>query len=432
MSSLRTWMAIGTGVGIEMAADYLRVVVSRVRPGGIDVLGVHTIERHRERPAAEWGAEYIAFLKRHGVRHLAAAVLLPRSEMVVRVVSLPGVADRDLDAALRLQIDSLHPYPETEAAWSWARLPETNAVLVGIARQSFVDRQVEIFAEAGIKISAFTFSAAAVYSALRLYGSRPIGEGFVALLETPSGVEAYGESPGKPVYSANYEQSWERAAVLASSELRLPENSIPRELAAVLPSPRQAPEVGGYTLAYLASLSAACPRLGLPANLLPSAQRSTSSRLIYVPTAVLGGLLVIGLVALGVFHRYEDQKYLTALQSEIASLEPRVKRLSQLDQRMEQASARLRLLDTFAGRTKSDLDALREATRVIAPPAWLHTLELSRTSLVVGGEADQATGLLKALDGSKQFENSEFLVPLSRVGPVEVFRIRSVREGGAR
>jgi hypothetical protein len=49
--------------------------------------------------------------------------------------------------------------------------------------------------------------------------------------------------------------------------------------------------------------------------------------------------------------------------------------------------------------------------------------------MVVAGEADQATGLLKALDSSPQFESSEFLVPLNRIGNTEIFRIRSAREG---
>jgi hypothetical protein len=37
--------------------------------------------------------------------------------------------------------------------------------------------------------------------------------------------------------------------------------------------------------------------------------------------------------------------------------------------------------------------------------------------------------LLKAIDSSPQFQNSEFVVPLSRIGNVEIFRIRAAREG---
>jgi Tfp pilus assembly protein PilN len=182
-------------------------------------------------------------------------------------------------------------------------------------------------------------------------------------------------------------------------------------------------------LAYLASLAAACPRLALPANLLPSAERTSSSRLIYAPTLALGAILIAGLAALGVHTRWEDAKYLALLQSETARLENPARLVSQLEQHSIATRARIDLLDRFAVRTQTDLDALREATRLIPPPAWLNTLELTRTSLVVAGEADQASGLLKAIDSSQQFRNSEFLIPISRVGTAEVFRIRSAREG---
>lgn len=424
-----SWQAFGTGVGIELSAERLRVALVKVRPGGVDLLAVCTIEDYAKRSAAEWGNEYLAFLRQHGVAHLTAVVLLPRRDLMVRVVALPGVQPRDFESALTLQIDTLHPYPEGEAAWTFARLGKTASALVLIARQAYVTRLTELFAEAGIKISAFTGSAAAMYGALRLYGAPP-SQGFLGLMETEAGVEAYGESPAKPAYSAVYEQSWERASALASAELRLTGETSVRELAGYLPSPRRAPEgAQSYVLAYLAALTAACPRLALPANLLPTAQRSTSSRLIYVPTIALGLLLIAGLAALGLYTRYEDAKYLELVQAETARLEPRAKMVMQLEQRTAAARARMELLDRFAVRTKTDLDALRETTRLIPPPAWLHTLELTRTAMVVGGESEQASGLLKAIDSSALFQNSEFMIPINKVGNVEVFRIRSAREG---
>ncbi|MBL8234137.1 MAG: hypothetical protein JNL98_36915 [Bryobacterales bacterium] len=432
-SGLRSWLAFGTGVGIEIAGADLRVAVVRVRPSGIDVLGTLLIEHYQERPAAEWGNEYMAFLRQHGASHLSATVALPRREVIVRTIALPGVGSSEIEAALLLQVDTLHPYPEGEAAWSWAKLTDSGSVLAGLARQSVIDRYAERFAEAGVKIASFSFSAALYYGALRLMATPP-REGFAGLTETPNGVEVYGESTARPVYSATYLEPWERAAVLAISELRLTSAVQPRELVELIPPPRRvpaadAPLTRSHTLAYLAALAAACPRLALPINLLPASMRVQSSRWIYVPTIILGVLLIAGLAALGMYSRYEDQKYLKALEAEIASLEPRAKMVSRLDSRTEQARKQVELLDRFQSRTKTDLEALREATKVIAPPAWLNTLELSRTAMVVAGEADQATGLLKALDSSPQFQGSEFLVPLSRMGNTEVFRIRSAREG---
>jgi hypothetical protein len=89
---------------------------------------------------------------------------------------------------------------------------------------------------------------------------------------------------------------------------------------------------------------------------------------------------------------------------------------------------RAKLLDEFRSRSKADLDAILEMTRVLPPPIWLNFLELTRTGVTVGGETDQAAGLLRVIDNSPYFQNSEFTMPISRIQTAEVFRIRSQRE----
>jgi len=201
----------------------------------------------------------------------------------------------------------------------------------------------------------------------------------------------------------------------------------------MLPAPRWTPpdfDLSRATLAYAAALAGACPRLALAANLLPAQLRQTSSRAIYVPTLALGGLLAIVLAALAVSGTLENRRYLERLDAEIAKLEPRAKRLSQMEGQIAAARARTRLLDDFQKRSKADLDALNELTRLLAPPAWLNSLELTRAGANLSGEAEQAASLLKILDASPMFRNSEFTTGITRVGGAEVFRIRTQREGG--
>ena len=49
----RKWLAIGAGVGIEIAGEDLRVVVARVRPGGVEVVAHCVIAGFTARPATE-------------------------------------------------------------------------------------------------------------------------------------------------------------------------------------------------------------------------------------------------------------------------------------------------------------------------------------------------------------------------------------------
>ena len=428
--NLRKWLAVGAGVGIEIGARELRIVVARVRPTGVRVLGSATIEGFRERPATEWGAEYAAFLKKLGASHLVASVLLPRQEVIVRPLNLPGVAAGDLEAAVGFQLESLHPYPEDEAASAWARIPRAAWVLVAIARRAVVERYAELFSEAGIKVASFTVSAAAIRSAIRLLATPPAA--FVTYYDAGGEVELYGESEARPLFSAVLDPPLERALPLALGELRLDAAQESLPLQRMLPAPRWAPpdfDLSRATLAYAAALAGACPRLATAANLLPAQLRQTSSRAIYVPTLALGGLLAIVLAALAVSGALENRRYLERLDAEIAKLEPPARRLAQMEGQVAAARARTRLLDDFQKRSKADLDALNELTRLLAPPAWLNSLELTRAGANLSGEAEQAASLLKILDASPMFRNSEFTMGITRIGGAEVFRVRTQREG---
>ncbi len=181
----------------------------RVRPSEVGVLGAATVTDFRTRPAAEWGTELTAFLRKLSVGHVAATVLLPRRDVIVRAVHMPGVTDRDLESAVRLQIDSLHPFSDEDVTFSFARIGKTPYVLVGIARRPVIDSYSALFAEAGIKVASFTFSAAALYNSLRVITTPP--EEFVAAHAGAAGIEVYGESEGRPLYSAVLPAALDRA-----------------------------------------------------------------------------------------------------------------------------------------------------------------------------------------------------------------------------
>ncbi len=428
---LRKLLAIGTGVGIEIEDDLLRVSAVRVRPNGARLLGAATIGGFRERTAAGWGAVYSDFLKRTGTSHLAATVLLPRRDVIVRLVTLAGVADRDIASAIQFQIDSLHPFAEDQAAYAWTKVGGSGAVLVAITRKETLERYFSLFSEAGVKVASFTFSAAALYSAARLL-TRPPADGFLALAQAGDGLEAYGESAARPVFSAAFDCERERAVELASAELRLESGAEPLDAAALLPIPLGAPadyDFSRNALAYAAALAGACPRLALPINLLPAESRSSNARLIYVPTAVLGLAALVCMVALASISPVEDRDYLRALERETARLQPLARQAGEIQRSIEAARAKTLLLDDFRRQSKSGLDVLAEVNKLLDPPAFLSSVDLARDSITLSGAAEHAEPLLKLLDSSPMFQGSEFTVPLTPSGKMQVFRIRAARKG---
>ena len=198
----------------------------------------------------------------------------------------------------------------------------------------------------------------------------------------------------------------------------------------MLPKPRGTVEEEVSALSYATALTASCPWLSIGANLLPVAQRSASSRLIYAPTIGLAALLLLAVGALGAHSAYANRHYLAVVESEIARLEPQARKVATLDSETAKTRGRIRQIDEFRARSKADLDALNELTRLLAPPVWLEGFELTRSAVQISGQADQSAPLLKVIDGSPLFSNSEFTLPMTRTQSGEIFRIRTQREGG--
>jgi hypothetical protein len=423
---LRHWLAFGGGVGIEIAgprgAESLHAAAVRVRPGRAQVLDTLAVEALSQQASGVWGTEYGAFLRKYGLRHVAATVVLPRRDVILRHLALPGVSDKDLAAAIAFQMEGLYPYPEDEAVSSWVRIPATASVLIAITRRGVVDRYTALFAEAGVKIGCFTCSAAVVYSALRLLGNAPPAEGLLAYETTAAGTEVYGESPARPVFSATFDVPAERATALAVAELRLDPNTEVHNLAELLRADSPLP--------YAAALASACPFLSLPLNLLPAGQRQFDSRAKWIPSAALGAAVVLLALALSLAPRYETARYLASLNAQIARLTPVANRSAALDRQIAAARARIAVLAEIRGRTKADMDVLGEMTRILAPPAWLNQLEVTRTQVTLAGETQQAAPLLQTIDASPLFQGSEFVMAPSRVNAAEAFRIRTNREPG--
>lgn len=424
---LRKWLAFGSGAGISIegprGAESLRMVAVRVRPTGARVVGELVIEDFRAKPAAEWGAEYAQWLSRLGMQHAAATVLLPRQDVMFRQVALPGVSDKDLDAAVQFQLDSLHPYDEADVIASWARLEGSGSVAVAIARREQIEGYATLFAEAGVKLAGFTCSGAAMHSALRLFGKAPAGPVFAAAAMETGGLEIYGESAARPLLSAAFdlapEESPERAIGSAAAELRLEDAPAPVPFSELLGAEAARP--------YAAALTSACPWHSLAVNLLPEEQRELRSAWSWAPTVGLAVAVVLAAVALGLFWRYWNGSYLGTLNAEIAKVQPLAARASALDQEIQTTRAQTLLLDNLRGRTKADMDVLAAMTELLAPPAWVQGMTVDSATVNITGEAEQAAPLLRAIDGSPLFEASEFTSPPSRGQGVETFSIRTRR-----
>jgi len=126
--------------------------------------------------------------------------------------------------------------------------------------------------------------------------------------------------------------------------------------------------------------------------------------------------------------KFEDRRYLKRLEAEIARVQPAALRAAALDRETERTRARTTLLDQYRGRTRADLDALNELTRLVEPPAWTSAIDLTRDTARINGEAPQAAPLLKILDSSPLFRDSQMdMDQHAAAGAGELFQIHATR-----
>jgi len=434
-SAWRRAIVFGAGFGIVIGERDLEVAIVRARPSGATLVAATTVADFRNRPAAEWGAELLRFLAATGETRLAATVLLPRDEVIVRTVTLPGVADKDAASAIELQIDNLHPWGDVEIAWGWSRAGRDDLV-VGLARKERLDSYETLFAEAGILLAAVTFSTAVIHSAIRIWSAAPASLlCFNTVCSNTAGhgrTEIYGESESRAIFSAEFSIAPERALALSRAELRIAPDYPARTLSEALP-----PAAGGKTaaapssaLAYAAAVAGSATRATKFANLLPPERRASHNRLQYLIPGILAVLLAIALVAVfAVFPAIEQRRYREDLDRAARQLEPVVLRAQTLEKKVNSDRLKITALDEFRGRPRADLDVLNELTRLLPPPIWTSAVEIYPDYAIVSGEADQAAPLLKILDSSPFFQSSEFALSVTRNGQVEQFRIKTARRG---
>lgn len=446
-AGLRKWLRFGTGVGIVADEQGLDILVARSRPTGPMIAGYLRVENIDQKAAGEWGSEVSHFLAGcGGAQHVAAVIVLPREQVISRIVSLPGVRDADAPQALGFQLESLHPWGDDDVAWDWQRIGQSSSFSVAIVQRELVDRYSAMFAEAGVRLAGFTCSGSALFFAARLGGGPPPAD-FIAVRGAKAGhadseVEVYAESTSHPLYNALFSMPPDRAVALARAETRLEDGAGAGDGKAavdwidILPAWNAAPDSldlsdagrSRLSLVWAAALVSACPHLGSPLNFLPVEMRAQSSRMALVPPLILGVLLLGLCGALLGEESWLDDAYLQTLQQQIKRLGPVARRVEVLDRHIADSATRIHALDAFRRRTRDDLDVLLELTKDIPPPATLNSIAITRNDVQIGGESGQAEGLLKKLDESPLFQASEFTNQLTRNGDKEYFRLRTQRE----
>ena len=489
-------MYLGTSIGIAIRGDDLEVVCLRRRYEGIAVSGFLRIENYAARPVEEAAAQYRRFREENHAQTVSAVLALPRSMGLIRTIELPREALPNLAQAVAYQVDALHPFEEGAVYHDHALLAGPPAggaspaggengasaarlrVAVAIVERSALDRLAGWCGQAGIDLSAVTFSTGALYQALaRAAGARRNASALIAFDQHGESLEVLGmaadgafcsreirvnHGPRSADFSVAEAQAgagaaqpaprgpeFEREMTFCIAELRLPAGHEPRVvwLGDAEPAAGEAAGALGQTVAVapedcgnvalrvraagfvlsthfaayaagLGGLERSVPLLprppGLRWNLLPAERRVFRSHWGRGAAVVLATLVALLAIAWPATGWVQDRLYASWLDAQVAALSPRVQYADKLDARQQELLSRLQLLRDEGADINHKLDAWLEVTRLAPPTAWLNSLQISGSDVTLVGTADSATPFLQALSQSPYFERAEFVSAIGK------------------
>ena len=444
---------IGSGCGIEIRGEDLHVVAVKSRRAGLAVLGSAKIENFRERPAVEWGREYADFLVSCGFGHVSATVSLPREDVIVRQIQLPAMGEKERAAAVRYQLDGLHPFAEDEVFHAYAVLAADargpSSLVVVIAEQKTVTHYADLFEEAGIAVAAFTVSASSLRAALKLRADR-LAAPLLVVNRSGQDLEIYGESAGRAALSVEFDLGAVpagRALQLAEADLRLDRGETavlvlsgepldvdpaltPASVSEVFPVPVSAPadfDLSRDLQSLATAVESACPRLGWGANLLPLDRRRTDSRLVWIPTAVLAGLLVLLGIGFLLRSTIQNRAYAAVIEQRLAALQDVVDSAEANREQAAEVRQRIEVLEGQASRTLQDLRIVSEISTLLPASAWLQSLTVNDEGIRLSGETANAAPLLGVLNQARTVQGVAFATSLVRREDKERFEITAQR-----
>jgi Tfp pilus assembly protein PilN len=437
-----------TSVGIEICDGDLRLAVIRRTFGKLRLIAVHRVPGFMALNEEERKGAIRSLVKRHRIPTGRVHLTLPREQGVVRQVDLPSEMTQKLSEVVKLQVETLSPWPLEEIYWDFAhkhdkKTRKLNTVTIAIVSRSVLDPWIAFFKSVGAPLSGAALSSVAYAHAavtfwqesspsLILHREKSYSEG---VLINGSRIAAMTDVAGdnaadmpvlvKRLLSLGKLSSADGARVVVCGEnveaAEIVENArLPVENA----GPQTTNDFGPIATALLALGTSA-----FNSNLVPPEQRYRESQMRLIPTYILAALVVLAGLAWIAREPFQNVRYSSRLESEIQQIAPQVRQVAEQEAELNQLSTRLRAFTSALQTRDQNLEVLRELARILPSTAFLSNYTYQDGSITVSGFASSASEIQNLLESSVMFKNAEFTNSVTRDAEKDRFTLKLVLEG---
>ena len=453
-----------TVLGVDPSGGRLAVVAVQGGLGGPAVVRTplcHEYRGDREGSRLEEAEVVLGeFVARNGLVGAEAFVALPADRVHMARSAFPPLREKDLREAVGLELERLFPVPPATLRYGYRRLPDRsprgkNSLVVAAAPVEYLERCDEILSRAGLSLGAAVPAGWAAGAAIsRLSGQPTRGAASVLLRWLGDSVECTVLAGGEAVFSAVRPCAQEEASAVGISLARAGLTDAPEGMegeAADLYAPPGWFEAGGpdagfrtakeFTERAAAALfGTAGPEGGDPfpllcafgaviagrqMDLLGTQREGAVSRATWAALGVsAAAALALGL-AWPATAAWRTKADIRRLDAQVAALQPFAQQFEESLADLNEARAKVAILQGEASASGETLRILKELTDRIPNGTWLVSMRVEGRKVDLEGLSPSASEIFAVLTRDGRFKSVEFGAPITRQADNnERFKIR--------
>ena len=429
-----------TSVGIELRGeDMVIACLSSNFAAGV-FTHYKRVEGYRTRDRGEVRGEVERYFKSERLGRDNVVLGIPRSDVLIRHLDLPREVEDNLKQVVLYQVQSFEPSDEEKFYHDYVRVPPAPTdkrlhVLLVMVQKPILDGYLELLRELGVNPVGVTVGSFGLANLFLQTRRNATGKTFILADLKRAGLEIMAVRDGTVAYTRKSQRNdggpWKPIVLqeieLAASKIRLGPGEVIDELVLAGEGAEAAlAELGegvedckpiGTQLQFemevgrRTHLDEGAAALGLAycgisrrppiqLNLLPQQLRIQQTRWAYVPSIVLG--LVILALSGGFAFRgaIQEQIMLRKLDAELGAMTVPFNRVTRLRSEVQAAEKKLAYIEGIYQKRDMNLEILQELTAILPPDTFLNLYGNVDGTIQVAGSSSSAETLIPKIERS--------------------------------
>ena len=442
-----------TGVGIEFRGEDILLAAVQSNFSKADFTHFMRIKDYTSFARSDLRGAIDRFFRDNGLSRESVAVGVSRKDCVMRYLDLPSEVKENLGEVVKYQVQAFEPTEEDGCYYDYTLLEGSPgqkrlSILLAMVRKSFLDRQLALLRDLGIKPLIVTCGSAGL--ANMYLASRKDAKGKMFFLSDAgqSEMELFAMRNGQFVYSRevpkNDAQSWGELFLgeinEAASRLRLGPDSIIEEIVLAGESsravyeevierisgcdllersfPLNASEINRQLISEAAAVcglafTAITPRPFVKLNLLPNDLKRRQGRLGIAVAAAFGVIILLTLAGLSLIEPMQQRRRLALLEEATQKLEAQVSMVRSLGALEEKLASQRNQLMELLGDKDLNLDILKYLAETLPDDTFIRNYNNNNGVITITGESGSYS------DVSAQLEKSPLLRDVTPRGTIQ-------------